>query len=80
MNVVGYYKRLRDLREDADLTQRQLAERLGMPQAQYCRYEQGKRDIPTEVLVYLADMYGTSADYILGRTNDPSPLQDRRKK
>ena len=76
---MGYYKRLRDLREDHDLTQRQLAELLGMPQAQYCRYEQGKRDIPTDVLVRLADMYKTTTDYILGRTNDSSPVSYKKR-
>ena len=72
---VGYYKRLRDLREDHDLTQRQLAKMLGLTQPQYFRYEQGYRDLPTDILIRLADIYGTSTDYILERTNDPKPLQ-----
>lgn len=70
---MGYYKRIRDLREDHDLTQRQVAERLGMSQPQYFRYEQGYRDIPTDVLLALAELYQTSTDYILGRTDDPGP-------
>ena len=70
---MGYYKRIRDLREDHDLTQRQVAERLGMSQPQYFRYEQGYRDIPTDVLLALAELYQTSTDYILGRTDDPRP-------
>lgn len=74
---MGYYRRLRDLREDHDLTQRQLAELLGMPQAQYCRYEQGLRDIPTEVLIRLADLYHTSTDYMLGRTNNSAPVPNK---
>lgn len=74
---LGYYRRLRDLREDHDLSQRQLAKILGMPQAQYCRYEQGLRDIPTEVLLFLADYYHTSTDYILGRINDSAPLSTK---
>lgn len=68
---MAYYRRIRELREDCDLTQRQVAERLGMPQPQYCRYEQGYRDIPTDVLLALADLYQTSTDYLLGRTDDP---------
>ena len=66
---MGYYKRIRDLREDHD--QRQLAARLRMTQTQYFRYEQGYRDIPSDILIALADLYGTSTDYILGRTDDP---------
>lgn len=53
------------------LTQRQLAARLRMTQTQYFRYEQGYRDIPSDILIALADLYGTSTDYILGRTDDP---------
>lgn len=68
---MAYYRRIRDLREDHDLTQRQVAEYLGMPQPQYCRYEQGYRDIPTDILLALAKLYKTSTDYILGRTDDP---------
>ncbi|MBQ7874808.1 MAG: helix-turn-helix transcriptional regulator [Oscillospiraceae bacterium] len=72
---MGYYKRIRDLREDHDLTQRQVAEFLGMPQPQYYRYESGYRDIPTDMLISLADYYNTSVDYILGRTDNPSPIK-----
>ena len=72
---MGYYKRIRDLREDHDLTQRQVAEFLKMPQPQYYRYESGYRDIPTDMLIPLADFYNTSVDYILGRTDDPSPIK-----
>ena len=68
---MGYYKRIRDLREDHDLTQRQLAARRRRTQTQYFRYEQGYRDIPSDILIALADLYGTSTDYILGRTDDP---------
>lgn len=67
---MAYYKRIRDLREDNDLTQRQVAARLNMPQSQYCRYEQGYRDIPTDILIALADMFDTSTDYLLGRTEE----------
>ena len=60
-----YFKRLRELREDHDYTQRALCEILGMPQTQYIRYEQGKRDIPVEVLRKLCLVYQVSADYII---------------
>lgn len=62
------YKRLRDLREDADLKQRQLAELLSVSQATYSRYESGELDVPSSVLIRLADFYSVSVDYILGRT------------
>ena len=68
---MGYYRRLRDLREDHDLTQRQLASILGLTQPQYFRYEQGYRDLPTDILIRLADLYNTSTDYILERTDNP---------
>lgn len=77
---MAVYKRLRDLREDHDYTQRQLAALLGMPQPQYFRYEQGYRDIPTDILIKLANLYDTSVDYILGRTNNPAPPQDKPQK
>ena len=66
---MAYYRRIRELREDHDMTQRQVAASLNMPQSQYFRYEQGYRDIPTDVLIALADLYKTSTDYILGRTD-----------
>ena len=64
------YVRIRQLREDHDLTQQQVAEMLGMKQPQYYRYEQGYRDIPTDILIRLADYYGTTTDYILGRSSE----------
>ena len=73
VTVLPYYRRIRKLREDHDLTQRQLADILGMRQPQYFRYEQGYRDLPTDVLIRLADLYQKSADYILGRTDNPAP-------
>lgn len=66
---MNYYPRIRDLREDHDLTQTYVANMLSMKQSQYCRYEKGYRDIPTDILIKLADFYKTSTDYILGRTN-----------
>ncbi len=58
--------RLRDLREDADLTQTQVAKVLGMSQTGYSKYETGENDIPTQVLIRLAGYYHTTTDYILG--------------
>ena len=66
---MAFYRRLRDLREDNDLTQKQVAQYLGMKQPQYYRYESGVRDIPTDVLIKLAALYKTSVDYILGLTD-----------
>ena len=68
-----YYPRLRDLREDRDLVQKEVAAVLGIDQRLYSNYEIGKREIPTRFLTVLADFYGTSTDYILGRTNNPKP-------
>lgn len=65
----NYYPRLRDLREDHDLTQEAVSAYLGMKQSQYSRYERGIRDIPTDVLIRLAKLYRTTTDYILGLTN-----------
>ena len=63
------YRRIRDLREDHDLTQKQIAQLLGMSQTGYSKYETGENDIPTVVLIKLADFYQTSTDYLLGRTD-----------
>jgi len=63
------YRRIRDLREDQDLTQRELAEILGMSQTGYSKYETGENDVPTHILIKLADFYKTSTDYILERTD-----------
>ena len=66
MRLLAYYRRIRDLREDNDLTQAQVAEYLSMKQPQYNRYERGLRDIPSDILIALAKLYNTSTDYILG--------------
>ena len=68
---MAYYPRLRDMLEDHDLTQQKLAEDLGMPQLQDFRYEQGLRDIPTDILSQLAKLYNKTTDYLLGLTDDP---------
>ncbi len=70
MNAV-YFQRLRDLREDKDLKQVQIAEVLGIRQTVYSRYERGFQTIPVEHLLKLADFYQVSTDFILGRTNNP---------
>lgn len=69
----NYYPRLKDLREDHDMSQFQVANFLGMKQPQYSRYERGLRDVPTDVLIRLAKLYKTSTDYILGLTNNSKP-------
>ena len=63
------YRRIRDLREDRDLTQKQVAQYLGMSQTGYSKYETGENDIPTAVLLKLADLYQTTTDYLLGRVD-----------
>ncbi len=67
------YRRLRDLREDRDLKQTELAKYLSCSQECYSLYENGKRDIPTDVLIKLARFYNTSVDYILGLTDNIKP-------
>ncbi|MGN0531234.1 MAG: helix-turn-helix domain-containing protein [Eubacterium sp.] len=68
---MAFYRRIRDLREDNDKTQTEIASYLGMKQPQYYRYENGLRDIPSDILIKLADYYKVSVDYMLGRTNNP---------
>ncbi len=63
------YQRIRDLREDKDLTQKQMGEILSCSQRVYSNYERGDLDIPTEILIKLADFYEVSIDYILNRTD-----------
>ena len=69
--------RLRDLREDHDLTQKEVAAVLGIDQRVYSNYETGKREIPVRLAICLAEFYGTSTDYIFGRTSvrKPYPVQ-----
>lgn len=64
------YRRIRDLREDRDLTQSDMADFLNCTQVCYSHYELGKRDVPTEVLIKLAQFYHTTTDYILGLTDN----------
>ena len=67
---MGYYPRLRDLREDRDLSQKELAKVIGMSQTGYSKYETGENDIPTGILIALARFYDVSVDYFLGETNE----------
>lgn len=67
------YERIRNLREDKDLTQKQIGQLLNMSQTGYNQYEIGKNDIPTKILIQLADFYNTSTDYLLGLTNEIKP-------
>ena len=66
-----YYPRLKDLREDNELKQKEIAAFLGIDQRVYSNYETGKREIPVHLLLKLAEYYHTSTDYILGLTDDP---------
>ena len=66
------YRRIRDLREDRDLTQKEMAKTLNCSQQVYSNYELGQRDIPTDVLIKLSLFYGVSVDYILGLCDNPS--------
>ena len=66
-----FYKRIRDLREDHDLTQKDVAKLLNCSQQAYSNYELGQRDVPTDILIKLSALYDVSVDYILGITNNP---------
>ena len=65
------YKRIRDLREDKDRTQKEMAKALNCSQQVYSNYELGQRDIPTDILIKLSSFYGVSVDYILGISDNP---------
>ena len=73
------YHRIRDMREDHDLSKTKLAKMLGMSQTGYSKYETGENDIPIEILIHLSEIYQTSVDYLLGLTDEterypyPSP-------
>ncbi|MBQ7039372.1 MAG: helix-turn-helix transcriptional regulator [Clostridia bacterium] len=72
---MSYYRRLKDLREDNDLTQQQVADYLMCNRQVYARYERGLREIPVSMLIRLAEFYNTSVDYLLGRTNNKEPIK-----
>lgn len=73
------YNRIRDLREDHDLTQTQIGKILNMSQTGYSQYEIGKNDIPTKVLIELSKYYNTSVDYLLGVTDEIKPYPRSKK-
>ena len=73
--ILLIFHRIRDLREDSDKTQQQIADYLIMNLDVYRRYENGKREIPVWALLKLADYYHTSTDYILGRTDRRKPIK-----
>lgn len=72
--MVSYAKRLRDLREDLDIKQENIAKVLHTTQSYYSKYELGKRPLPIEHLITLCKLYDVSADYLLGFTNEKKPL------
>ena len=71
MNIM--YERLRNMREDKDLTQKEIGNILNMSQTGYNQYEIGKNDVPTKILIKLAYFYNTSVDYLLGITDEIKP-------
>ena len=73
------YQRIRNLREDRDLTQKEIADKLSISQTTYSRYESGILDIPSNSLIALAILYKTSIDYIVGLTNEKKPYLRIRK-
>lgn len=73
--LVMLIKRIKDLREDHDLTQMNVGKGIGISQRLYSYYERGERSVPPEILIALADFNKTSVDYILGRTDDPSEIK-----
>ena len=72
------YERIRNLREDADLTQAELGEQINVPQRTYAYYESGKRMIPPQVLVALAQFHHVSVDYLLGLTDQKTPYPNKK--
>ncbi len=72
------YRRIRDLREDKDLLQKDMAQMLGCTQVSYSHYELGKRDIPTDILIKLAEFHHTSTDYLLEITDVKTPYPKKK--
>ena len=73
------FSRLRDLRQDSDLTQKEVGTIVGMSQTGYSQYELGNNDIPTHVLITLSEYYTVSVDYILGLTDEKKPYPRAKK-
>ena len=69
-----YFRRLKDLREDCDKTQKQIADYLGIHEGVYRRYEKGIRDVPVDILIRLADYYHVSLDYLVERVEKKYPI------
>ena len=69
------YERMRNLREDKDLKQKDIAKMLNVAQTTYSDYENGKINMPTSILIKLAELYNTSIDYLLGMTDNPRPYE-----
>lgn len=74
---MAYYRRIKELREDHDFRQVDVAKMLGMSQTGYSKYETGENDVPTTILIKLAGIYHTSTDYILGLTDNSEPYSER---
>lgn len=74
MDKIPYFERIRGLREDKDMTQGELAEIIGTSQSYYSQYEKGKREIPFDRIIILAEYYNVTIDYIAGLTNSKRPL------
>ena len=74
-NDIFYYQRLKDLREDSDKTQSEIADILNMKQQQYARYESGKQEIPLHHFIVLAKYYNVSLDYLAGLIDTPKKLK-----
>jgi len=79
-NEILKYQRIRNLREDKDLSQKDIALYLNINQNTYSRYETNERNIPLEIIGKLADYYNTSVDYLMERTDNPSPYERKRVK
>ena len=78
MVIIMIYKRIRDLREDHDFTQKYVGQQINVPQRTYSYYESGQRTIPPHVLTALARFYNTSVDYLLELADDPGPCSDKK--
>lgn len=78
MVMAEKYERIRNLREDLDLTQAEIGQRINVPQRTYAYYESGKRMIPPQVLVSLAQLHHVSVDYLLGLTDQKAPYPHKK--
>jgi transcriptional regulator with XRE-family HTH domain len=78
MKVAEKFERIRNLREDTDLTQAEVGKQINVPQRTYAYYESGERMIPPQVLIALAQFYGVSVDYLLGLTDQKAPYPSKK--